>query len=173
MTPIQRTLGAAALVISLAAALPTLAPATTLETLAHAERIREDADALYPSLAVTEATTTNVVDSIVLLGGPDYQPHVVTAENGVYFALCSRGARCPYPGRAAWSPSARVPRRLAHELALRTLHETTADLVVVSLPTARPVLLVVERGVDAQHLFVPFALVSASETREILVLAPL
>lgn len=173
MTPIQRTLGVAALVVSIAAALPGQAPATTSETLARAEQIRADGDARYPSLAVTEASATNVVDSLVLLGGPHERPHVVSAENGVYFAICSRRARCPYPGRAAWFPGARVPRRLARELALRTLQQTAADLVVVSLPTARPVLLVVERGVDAQRLFVPLALVPVSETRETLVLAPL
>lgn len=173
MTPIHRTLAVAALATSIAAALPARAPATSLETLARAEQIRDDADALYPSLAVTEASTTNVVDSLLLLGEPHGQPHVVTTENGVYFAICSRRARCPYPGKAAWSPNAGVPRSLARELALRTLHETQADLVVVSLPTARPVLLVVQRGIEAQRLFVPFALLPVSETRETLVLAPL
>jgi hypothetical protein len=171
MTPILKTLGLAAIAVSVAAALPAHAPATTTETLARAEQIRADADARYPSLAVTEASTTSVVDSLVLLGSA-HEQRVVSAENGVYFAICSERARCPYPGSAAWSPNARVPRRLARELALRTLHETAADLVVVSLPTARPVLLVVERGVDTQRLFVPFALVPVSETRDTLVLAP-
>lgn len=161
------------LAVSIAAALPGQTRAATSETLVLAEEIRADADARYPSLAVTEASGTNVVDSLVLLGSLHEQPRVVSAENGVYFAICPRRARCPYPGRAGWSPNARVPRRLAHELALRTLQETDADLVVVALPTARPVLLVVERGVDVQHLFVVFALVPVSETRDTLVLAPL
>jgi hypothetical protein len=38
-----------------------------------------------------------------------------------------------------------MPRREALELAVRTFLETSADLVVVSLPTARFVLLVLER----------------------------
>lgn len=46
-----------------------------METLAHAEQIRDDADGRYPALAVTEASTTNVVDSLVLLGGPHGPPH--------------------------------------------------------------------------------------------------
>ena len=173
MTPINRTLRIAMLAVSIAAALPGQTSAATSETLARAEEIRADADARYPSLAVTEASGTNVVDSLVLLGRTHEQTHVVSAENGVYFAICSRRARCPYPGRRGWSPSAGLPRRLAHELALRTLQETDADLVVVALPTARPVLLVVERGVDVQRLFVLFALVPVSETRDTLVLAPL
>ena len=173
MTPINRTLRIAMLAVSIAAALPGQTRAATPETLARAEEIRADADARYPSLAVTEASGTNVVDSLVLLGSPHEQPHVVSAENGVYFAICSRRARCPYPGRAGRSPSAHVPRSLAHELALRTLQETDADLVVVALPTARPVLLVVERGVEVESLFVMYALVPVSETRDALVLAPL
>ena len=173
MTPINRALHVAMLAVSIVAVLPGQTWAATSDTLARAEQIRADADTRYPSLAVTEASGTNVVDSLVLLGSPHEQPRVVSAENGVYFAICSRRARCPYPGRAARSPSAQLPRRLAHELALRTLQQTDADLVVVSLPTARPVLLVVERGVEVQSLFVVFALVPVSETRDTLVLAPL
>lgn len=169
----NRTLHIVMLAVSIAAVMPGQTRAATSETLARAEEIRAEADTRYPSLAVTEASGTNVVDSLVLLGGPHEQHHVVSAENGVYFAICSRRARCPYPGRAGWSPSASLPRRLAHELALRTLQETDADLVVVALPTARPVLLVVERGVDVQRLFVLFALIPVSETRDTLVLAPL
>ncbi len=173
MPSIHRTLGLVALAVSIAAALPARAPATTTETLARAEQIRTDADARYRSLAVTEASTTDVVDSLVLLGGPHEQPRVVSAKNGVYFAICSRQASCPFPSRAAWSPHARAPRRLAHELAVRTLNETTADLVVVSLPTARPAFLVVTRGVSFEELVVPCGLLPVSETRDALVLAPL
>lgn len=173
VTPINRTLNIAMLAVSIAAMMPGQTRAATSETLTRAEEIRADADARYPSLAVTEASGTNVVDSLVLLGSSSRQPHVVSAENGVYFAICSRRARCPYPGRAARSPSAHVPLRLARELALRTLQETDANLVVVSLPTAQPVLLVAERGVEVQSLFVILALVPVSETRDTLVLAPL
>jgi hypothetical protein len=43
-------------------------------------------------------------------------------------------------------PSARRPRRAAFELAVRTFAATEADLVVVSLPTLRPVLVILERS---------------------------
>jgi hypothetical protein len=59
----------------------------------------------------------------------------------------------PYPGRAARPAAALAPRRVALELALRTFLDTPADLVVVSLPTPRFILLVFERtDVDAQAI---------------------
>ena len=70
----------------------------------------------------------------------------VPAAGGIYFAICSAGATCPYPARwASWPAAAFLPGRQALELALRTLLETPATLVVVALPTAKPVWLVVER----------------------------
>ncbi len=120
------------------------------ETLAHARVIRAQANGRYRllpgrKLSVTEATTTAVVDSLTLV--TDWaQLRVVPAQNGIYFAICSARARCPYPGRSAsWSQTALSPRRLALELSIRTFLETSASLVVVALPTAEPVWVVFER----------------------------
>src|SRR5207244_408767 len=71
---------------------------------------------------------------------------VVPADNGVYFAICSAPAKCPYPARsAAWPAVALLPRRQALELALRMFQETSVSLVVVALPTAEPAWVVFER----------------------------
>ena len=71
----------------------------------------------------------------------------LTADNGIYFAICSARATCPYPARsAAWRVGTFLPRRQALELALRTFLETFVSLVVVALPTAEPVWVVFERG---------------------------
>jgi len=120
------------------------------ETLARARVIRAHANGRYRllpgrKLSVTEATTTAVVDSLTLV--TDWAEfRVVPAENGIYFAICSARARCPYPGRSAsWSQTALSPRRLALELSIRTFLETSASLVVVALPTAEPVWVVFER----------------------------
>jgi hypothetical protein len=176
------------------------------EALAHAQQIRVDVDARYrrphgARLAVTEASTTGVIDSFTLFGSPLEEPRVVPAANGIYYAVCPVGATCPYPGRSARPATAFLPRRLALELALRTFLETSATVVVVSLPTPRFVLLIVERDdlladVDAPalrdalsgdpaaasgpalrrvvdqltlpHLFLAWALVPVSDTRETL-----
>jgi hypothetical protein len=131
--------------------------------LAHAREIRAEVDARYrsrqgPRLAITEASETAVIDSFTLLASPVEMPRVVPADNGIYFAICPVRATCPYPGRRfSRSPTAFMPRRGAVELAVRTFLETSANLVVVSLPTARFVLLVLERDdvmgeVDADAL---------------------
>lgn len=74
------------------------------------------------------------------------EERIVPADNGIYYAICPRGARCPYPARRFARPAADfLPRRLALELALRTFLETSADMVAVSLPTPRFVLFIVER----------------------------
>ncbi len=71
---------------------------------------------------------------------------MVPADNGIYFAICSARARCPYPTRsAAWPAVAFLPRRQAIELAVRTFLETSVTLVVVALPTVEPVWVVFER----------------------------
>ncbi len=120
--------------------------------LAHAREIRAEVDARYRRprglrLAVTEASTTGVIDSFTLFGSGMEMPRVVPAANGIYFAVCPVRATCPYPGRRfARSPAAFAPRRAALELAVRTFLETSANLVVVSLPTARFVLLMLERA---------------------------
>lgn len=119
-------------------------------TLAQARVIRAEVDARYRrppgrGLAVTEVSSTSVVASLTLVE-PLALPRVVPADNGIYFAVCPVGATCPNPVRAASVPAAAfLPRRLALELALRTFAETSATLVVVALPTARPVWIVFER----------------------------
>lgn len=154
MFKILVALATAALAVGAAAVLPApvsadLSPAQQ-ETLVHAREIRAEVDARYrgphgPKLAVTEASTTGVVDSFTLFGSPLQEPRVVPAENGIYYAICPVRASCPYPGRAARPATAFLPRRLALELALRTFLETSATVVVVSLPTPRFVLLILER----------------------------
>ena len=98
-----------------------------------------------PGLAVTEASSTGVIESFSLLTLEGLR--VVPADGGVYFAICPRHARCPLPARRSARPAAAfLPRRQALELALRTFLETPADVVAVSLPTTRFVLFIVERG---------------------------
>jgi hypothetical protein len=128
-------------------------PAAPLETeaLARAQKIRAEVTAGYRhapgrNLAVTEATPTGIVESVTLITDWVESWRVVATNNGIYFAICDAGARCPYPVRsAAWPAEASTPRRMALELALRTFVETSANLVVVALPTVRPVWIVFER----------------------------
>jgi hypothetical protein len=128
------------------------ASTTSTNSLARAATIRTEVDARYPRLRVTEISSTAVIDSVTLFT-VEADPRVVPAANGIYFAVCPIGATCPYPGRAARRPSAFAPRRLALELAVRTFLETEADLVLVSLPTPRFVLLVFERAeLDANSI---------------------
>jgi hypothetical protein len=127
------------------------AGAPTPAALAHARVIRAEVDARYAStpgrrLRITEASSTGVVASLTLVSDLLPEPRVVPAWNGVYFSICPTRAFCPYPARsAAVEVAAFRPRRMAVELALRTFAETTADLVVVALPTLLPVYLVLER----------------------------
>jgi hypothetical protein len=140
------------LAAAVASASPVVAagPPELARTLAQARVIRAEVDAhsrrmLGRKLGVTEASTAGVVASITL---DDWvgQPRVLPAANGLYYAICPVGATCPYPARAAaWRPVAFLPRRLALELALRTFVATSASMVVVALPTARPVWVVFER----------------------------
>jgi hypothetical protein len=148
-------------------AVPPAHPSSTSSTLqpqslTRARLIRAEVTARYRrvpgrKLAVTEATSTAVVRSVTLV--TDWlEQRVVPAGNGIYFAICSSRARCPYPVQsAAWRAAAFLPRRQALELALRTFLETSVDLVLVALPTAEPVWLVFERdeflaSVDGQVL---------------------
>jgi len=97
-------------------------------------------------LVVTEATSTGVVKTLTLVSDWLELARVVPADNGIYFAICSARARCPYPTRsAAWPAVAFLPRRQAIELAVRTFLETSVTLVVVALPTVEPVWVVFER----------------------------
>jgi hypothetical protein len=139
------------------AAVPPSATASGLEpeALTQARVIRTEVNAGYRlipghKLAVTEATSMEVVKSLTLMTDWLEPPQVVPADNGIYFALCSARATCPYPVRsAAWPAAAFLPRREALELGLRTLVETSVSLVVVALPTAKPVWVVFQRDLLA------------------------
>jgi hypothetical protein len=121
------------------------------QALVRAKAIRTNVNARYlrlpgRKLAVTEVTSMGVVDSVSLIVDPLEPPHVVAAENGIYFALCTVGARCPHPPwSAAWPATAFRPRRQALELAVRAFAQTAASLVVVALPTWSPTWVVFER----------------------------
>ena len=120
MFKILVALATAALAVGAAAALPApvsadLSPAEP-GALAHAREIRAEVDARYrrphgPKLAVTEASTTGVIDSFTLFGNALEEPRVVPADNGIYYAICPVGATCPYPGRSARPATAFLPRR--------------------------------------------------------------
>jgi hypothetical protein len=148
-------LALASLAAGAVAASPAPAATTTSalapETLTRARVIRAEVNARYRlmpgrKLVVTEATTTGVVETLTLVTDWLEPPRVVPADNGIYFAICSVRAKCPYPARsAAWRAAAFLPRRQALELALRTFLETSASLVVVALPTAEPVWVVFQR----------------------------
>jgi hypothetical protein len=136
----------------------TAAPITSRD-LAQAQRIRSEATARYAQprrgrrLAVTESSSTGVVESFWLLSADFVEEQIVPADNGVYYAICPRGATCPYPARGLARPAADfLPRRLALELAVRTFLETSADVVAVSLPTPRFVLFIVQRDELAQDV---------------------
>jgi hypothetical protein len=137
----------------LAAGDPGSPPSQTVVShdLAAAHKIRLETTTRYArtpgrKLAVTESSSTGVVESFTLLSGPMLEPRIVPADNGIYYALCPRGARCPYPGPRFARPAADfLPRRQALELAVRTFLETSATVVAVSLPTSRFILFVVER----------------------------
>ena len=131
------------------------------KSVARAQMIRTQIDARYRDLpggglSVTEATSTGVVESFALLTSDLLETRFLPARNGIYYAICSVRATCPYPARHFARPAADlVPRRLALELALDTFLETSADVVAVSLPTARFVAFVVERKELAREVDMP------------------
>jgi len=145
----------ALLAVATAPAFPGRAAATApvlgSTTLSVAQTIRAGVDARYRSLprgglAVTEASSTGIVESFELLTPDLLETRFLPADNGIYYAVCPVGASCPYPTARVARPAADLgPRRLALELALHTFLETPADVVAVSLPTARFVAFVVER----------------------------
>jgi hypothetical protein len=119
--------------------------------LAQADTIRGQTDARYRKvpgrkLAVTEASSLSVLGSLTLATGGAELFRVVPTADGIYFAICPAGARCPYPSSSAsWPARAALPLRQSLELAVRTFAETPATLVVVALPTAEPLWVVFER----------------------------
>ncbi len=131
------------------------------ESLVQARTIRAEVSARYrarpgPGLAVTEASTTGVVESFTLLTPDLLGARSFPADNGVWYAICPVRATCPYPARRFARPAAaRGPRRLALELAVRTFLETSADVVAVSLPTPRFIAFIVERQELAREVDLP------------------
>ena len=157
-------IGLASVVAFRATAAPPATGADALpNTIAQAREIRavvNGRNRLVPGrkLLVTEASTTAVVGTLTLVTNPA-EFRVVSTENGVYYALCSARATCPYPRRSAsWSPTAARPQLQVLELALRTFLETSANLVVVSLPTRRPTWAVIERDDLLQTVDAPAVL---------------
>lgn len=129
--------------------------------LAQARNIRRDVSARNVrsragKLVVTEASSTGVLESFTLLTAGLDEARTLPAGNGIYFALCPRGATCPYPARRFARPASDfLPRHQALELALRTFLETSAALVAVSLPTSRFIFFIVEREELAREADLP------------------
>jgi hypothetical protein len=123
----------------------------TPQSLRHAQTIRAELDLRYRvprrgGLAVTEASSTGVVESFTLVTPDLLDARVLPAENGIYYAVCPARASCPYPARRHARPAADLgARRLALELAVRTFLETSVDVVAVSLPTQRFIVFIVDR----------------------------
>ena len=146
-----------------AAPAPASPTVSTLEprSLARAQTIQARLDARYRllpagGLAVTEATSTGVVESFTLLTPDLLEARHLPADNGIWYAICPVRATCPYPARRVARPAVDVvPRRLALELALHTFLETSADIVAVSLPTSRFTAFVVERMELAREVDMP------------------
>jgi hypothetical protein len=68
--------------------------------LARAHAIRVQTDARYRRLAgmaVTEASSTAVIESFTLLTSDLLATRTVQAANGIWYAVCPVRAKCPYP----------------------------------------------------------------------------
>jgi hypothetical protein len=139
---------------------PPLAPASAA-TLAQAGTIREELNTrirLVPGagLSVTEATSTDMIDSFTLLSQDLLDARFVPAAGGVWYTLCPTAVGCPSPAsRFARRADDRFARRLALELALRTFVTSDAPLVGVALPTPRFVAVIFERDELAAKVDMP------------------
>jgi hypothetical protein len=157
LTPLGRV-GLAALTLALAVgtitspaegAVPT--QSTSPATLSQARSIRAEINARIglvsgAGLSVTEATSTDVLDSFTLLSADLLDARFVPAKGGVWYTICPERALCPYPALLRTRPAADYfAQRLALELVVRTFLETDAPVVGVALPTPNYVALVVER----------------------------
>jgi hypothetical protein len=146
---------------ALSAQASTTASALEPRLLVGAQAIRAQVDARYralpgPGLAVTEATSTGVVESFALLTSDLLETRLVPADDGIWYAICPVQATCPYPARRFARPAADLlPRRLALELAVRTFLQTSADVVAVSLPTPRFIAFIVERDELGREVNLP------------------
>jgi hypothetical protein len=97
-------------------------------------------------LAVTEASSTDVLESFTLLSDDLFDARFVMARGGVWYAICPERALCPYPAPWLARPAGdHLVRQVALQLVLRTFLETDAPVVGVALPTPQFVALIVER----------------------------
>jgi len=172
MTPKPRGVLAVALAVLVVFAVGAVvstargAAATSPATLAHAVSIRDEVNTRIrllagPGLSVTEATSTDMIDSFTLLSDDLLDARFVPASGGVWYTICPDRALCPYPSSRLSRPASdRLARRLALELALRTFLETDAPVVGVALPTPHFVAVVLEREELAREVDMP-ALASA------------
>lgn len=131
---------------------------TSQATLSQARGIRDDLNARIgrvpgAALAVTEATSTDAIDSFTLLSEDLLDARFVPAAGGVWYELCHDGATCPYPAPRLSRPAGdRLARRLALELVLRTFLASDAPVVGVSLPTPHFVAVIFERDELAREV---------------------
>jgi hypothetical protein len=127
----------------------TQSPSPT--TLAHAGAIRDDVNGRIrlvagAGLAVTDASSTDVLESFSLLSDDLLDTRFVLARGGVWYAICPERALCPYPAPWLARPASdHLVRQVALQLVLRTFLETDAPVVGVALPTPQFVALIVER----------------------------
>ncbi len=140
------------LAVGTATATAAAASGASPATLAHARTIRDEVNtrtalAAGTRLSVTEATFTDPLDSFTLLTQELLATRFVPAQAGVWYAICAKGALCPYPKPRLSRPAGDyLPRRLAFELAVRTFLETDAPVVGVALPTRTFAAIVLERA---------------------------
>jgi hypothetical protein len=152
-----------------------LAAALTLAAAGSALAAGQQAIPVSPASTTAGVATLELIDPVVWTG------RSVPTRNGVHFTLCSRGSLRP----CALGRGAVAARRQAFELALATLRETAADLVVVALPQSatRHAQLVFERDVleaeldalaaTAERIYAMGGLVPYSYTEDSLVLVRL
>ena len=106
---------------------------TLEESLRIAREVENRLRARGTDLRVSEVTSTRVVATLEVAPSSTRSARSVPADNGVYFSICRR-VPCAVHRQRISARVALLARRAALELALRTLKETSADLVVVALP---------------------------------------
>jgi hypothetical protein len=152
-----------------------LAAALTLAAAGSALAAGPQAIPVSPASTTAGVATLELIDPVVWTG------RSVPTRNGVHFTLCSRGSLRP----CALGRGAVAARRQAFELALATLRETAADLVVVALPQSatRHAQLVFERDLlgaeldalaaTAERIYAMAGLIPCADTEDSLVLVRL
>jgi hypothetical protein len=131
---------------------PSTAQIAPPTTIARAGAIRDEINGRIrlvagAGLAVTEASSTDELETFSLLSEDLLDVRFVTARGGVWYAICPERAVCPYP--APWLArlaNDHLVRHIALQLVVRTLLETDAPVVGVALPTPQFAALIVERA---------------------------